>query len=136
MNPPRQTKSAKADECFECPLLKASGISGVSLRDLFEARLEALEKAIHATKESQDLRMESMNEFRRQIERERTDFVPRNEYGIAIGNAEKQIQGLQIAQANQAGKASMTSVYAAIVVGVVSLFSSIGAWIQMLLEKP
>jgi len=74
--------------------------TAVSLRYHFEARLEAMEKAVSMANRALDIRLEHMNEFRDQIERERKDFVRRIEFDL---ESEK-VRDLELSQAELAGR--------------------------------
>ena len=106
----------------------------VSLREFIESRIREVENALSASRESLNARLNSMNEFRRQIESERTYFVPRGEYQIAKESQDKAIHDLQLARANQDGKASQSSVYGAYVVAVFGWLIAIGFGIAGLLK--
>jgi hypothetical protein len=107
----------------------------VSLREYLEARIAAVEAGIVAAKESADMRLEGMNQFRQQIERERSFYVPRGEYQIARDGLEKAVHEQQLKWSNLEGKASQSSVIGAYVVAGVGWVLAIGFGIAGLIFK-
>ncbi len=67
----------------------------VSLRDLMEARVSAIEKELRLSRESLDKRLESMNEFREQMSDQQKSYLPRAEYYARHETLEKRIAGLE-----------------------------------------
>ena len=107
----------------------------VSLREYLEARIAAVEAGIVAAKESADMRLEGMNQFRQQIERERSFYVPRGEYQIARDGLEKAVHEQQLKWSNLEGKASQSSVFGAYVAAGIGWVLAIGFGVAGLIFK-
>lgn len=62
---------------------------GISLREYIEARLDAIEKATNLAKEQMNYRLEGMNEFREQLNRQAATFVTNKELNAKLDGLEK-----------------------------------------------
>jgi len=89
----------------------------VSLLYHLEARLEAMEKAVGMANKALDIRLEHMNEFRDQIERERKEYVRRIEFDMEA----RKVRDLELSRAELAGKASQASVNVALIMAIAGL---------------
>jgi len=65
-----------------------------ALKDQIQLRFTALDRAIAATKVDLDIRLEAMNEFRAQLDRQSNTFVPRTEIDLAHSKLEQKIDVL------------------------------------------
>ncbi len=104
----------------------------VTLKEYFESRLCAIEKAIIVAKEAIDARLESMNEFREQLSKQANTFLTRELYDTfhnfiqkEIAELQKEINSLQISKAIIENKASTKSVYITWVLATVSILLSL-----------
>jgi hypothetical protein len=80
---------------------------GVSLLYHIEARLDAIEKAVAMAKEANDIRLEGMNNFRTQLEKQVTDFVSRLVFDEAIKNIKEDINRFREVQLSKANEADL-----------------------------
>jgi septal ring factor EnvC (AmiA/AmiB activator) len=106
-----------------------SYVAGVSLREYFDSRLAAIEKATSLAKADMEKRLDSMNEFRHQLDRQTRDFVNIINYDKDIDRLDKDIRDLRDSKNQLEGKASMKSVIIgyiftaiAIIIGIIKLF--------------
>jgi chromosome segregation ATPase len=83
---------------------------GVSWRDYVEERFKSLQRAVDKAEESLTLRLESMNEFRAQINNERRYYVSKAE----LESLEERLNKLENAQSKMEGR--LTTVAGAITV--------------------
>jgi len=97
----------------------------VSLRDYLDMRLCNMQKAVDVASKEMDRRLEGMNEFRAQLDRQTRTFVTQIEHDVLCDR----IGSLEITRAELAGKASQTSVIIsyvfaaiAVAVAVIALF--------------
>ena len=121
----------------------------VSLRDYFEAKLEAVENATNLARIAMETRLQGMNEFRDSLRDQAAKFLPREEYEISRCQmveelkglrrdvtkyitreeyesshlrVEKDVQYLRESKASLEGKASQGAVYVAYILAVISMF--------------
>jgi len=105
---------------------------GVSLRDhvealiaaqekLFNTRLEERDKALVATAELMEKRLESMNEFRETIKDQTSRHVTKDEHGRLI----TEVQALAVSAAEVRGKASQQSVIVAYIIAIIGIMVSL-----------
>lgn len=97
---------------------------GVSWRDWVDARFDAQQMALDLAKKEMDRRLEAMNEFRAQLEKQANTFLTTERYESCHGRLVDQITFLEKAQvaAEARGK-----VYATIVAAVISLLVGVVA---------
>lgn len=93
----------------------------ISLRDYFEVRIAALEKAVQVAKVEMDRRLDGMNEFREQLNTQANKFLTRTEYELL----RLDVQSLKEVQAELRGKASRNSVTIAYALSAASIMVSI-----------
>jgi hypothetical protein len=74
-----------------------------SLKEEIELRFAALEKAMAATKADLNIRLEGMNEFRAQLDKQAQTFVPRTEIKLANDRLEDKLDILLTRSAEQKG---------------------------------
>lgn len=65
----------------------------VSLRDYFEARVQAVEKGTSLARGELERRLEGMNEFREQLRDQASRFITRDEVEQKISLAESRVNG-------------------------------------------
>ena len=85
----------------------------VTLKEYFEARLDAIDKATNIAYGSMQERLAGMNEFREQLKDQAGRFVTRQELHSELEAIKINIRTLELARAELQGKASQTSVYIA-----------------------
>lgn len=109
---------------------------GVTLKEYFEARLLAMDKALELAQKANDIRLANMNEFREAMKDQTGHFVTRTEADARINilMAEikieqssicSDIEVLQKYQATMEGKASQSSVMIAYVIAGISVLLSL-----------
>ena len=115
----------------------------VTLREYVDLRMIELEKrntqqhellatANELARESLNVRLDSMNEFRETINDTIGHCVSRNEWDIQHQQLVGDVHRLQLSEANLAGKASQSAVNLALVLGLVGMiFGGIGTFIQI-----
>ena len=105
---------------------------GVSLKEYFESRLEAVEKAMMVAAAAMDRRLEGMNEFREAMKDAAARTVTRDELCIQLRPIIEEIKELKTYKDQATGKASQSSVTAStgiavvgLIIGLVSLASKL-----------
>lgn len=58
----------------------------ISLREYFDAKFEALEKSIELSRASMEKRLEGMNEFREQLNKQAGTFITKTELDLTLQN--------------------------------------------------
>lgn len=102
------------------PSKNFTAADGVSLKEYFETRLCAIEKASELQRETLNIRLEAMNEFRDAMKDQTVNYLTRNEYEIHHCKLEDDITELKKYRNIMEGKASQSSV---IFLGIISLIS-------------
>ena len=97
----------------------------ITLKEYFEVRVTALEKATTLAAEQMDKRLEGMNEFRGQLKDQGATFLTRNEYAIAHEKLCDDIKLLREFRAQLEGKASQQAVILAMIISVIGIILSI-----------
>jgi hypothetical protein len=99
------------------------------LKEYFEQKITSLEKAVGVASQAMDRRLEGMNEFRDSLKDQSEKFVTKDEYIAGHDRVADDIRMLREAKANMEGKASMTSVFIAygiailsLIIGVIAIF--------------
>lgn len=99
----------------------------VSLKEYVELKIDSIDKATTLAKESMELRLNSMNEFRATLKDQAGQFITRNELNIIIERISIDIKNLNTAKDIMTGKASQSSVlfsYALAIIGIlISVYS-------------
>ena len=103
------------------------------LRDLFIARLEAVEKATSVATAALDYRLAGMNEFRTALNDQAAQMATRRELEEAKGVIEKDLRVLRDFQAALEGKASQLSVSRAQLFAFMAMGISIASLVLKLL---
>ena len=81
-------------------------------RNLFLVQMAAMDKAVQEAKKEMDRRLDGMNEFRSQLEKQASTFVEKPYYDLQHNVLEKQIEVL-VAESNVAkGRHSWNSILA------------------------
>ena len=62
---------------------------GVTLKEYVESRLNAIDKATDLARTQMESRLETMNEFRDQLNRQASTFVTTNEFDVKLTAMEK-----------------------------------------------
>ena len=100
----------------------------VSWKEYVDVRLKELEKGNILTKSEMDRRLEGMNEFRRQLDKQANTFITRIEHDSVCDR----IKSLELSRAELSGKASQSSVITTtiiaslgILIGVIGLVLAI-----------
>ena len=83
-----------------------------------ELRFLSLEKAINSTKGDLDIRLEAMNEFRAQLDRQANTFVPRAEIDLARTALEKKVDLLLDRSAEGKGSAQWINHIITVLIGL------------------
>ena len=100
---------------------------GVSLKEYFDTRLAALEKATCVASTAMERRLEGMNEFRDTLTDQASRFITRGEMALQLASLSAEIKSLASYRDKMEGKASQSSVniaYAFTAVGIlISLIS-------------
>ena len=86
---------------------RAINQQGVSLLYHIETRLDAIEKAVVMAKEGNDVRLEGMNNFRTQLEKQVADFVSRLAFDEAIKNIKEDLSRFREVQLSKANEAEL-----------------------------
>lgn len=80
-------------------------------REYFEVRLRGFDKETIIAKTEVDRRLESMNEFRKQLERQESTYLKIDDFGQWRSLLEQSVREIREWKAGQEGKASSTSVW-------------------------
>jgi hypothetical protein len=96
-----------------------------ALKELFEARLLAIEKAIDVAKELMEIRLDTMNHFRERLDNQTHEFVKLTDYNYRHDRMMGDVRELRESKAMLEGKASATSVGIATFIAVIGLIVSI-----------
>ena len=110
-------------------------MSEVTLRDYIDTRFMELEKklalqsdlndrAIQKAEESLKIRLEAMNEFRKQIEKERQSYMTRDIYEANLKSVDERVKRLEISNAFSSGKLWMVMAgftLVPVIIGIVAL---------------
>jgi len=93
----------------------------VSLKEYVDDKFLALEKSLTLARTDMDRRLEGMNEFRDQLNRQAATFVTRDTCSISSEKREADIRMLRESRATLEGKASQQSVYVTLALSFLSL---------------
>lgn len=97
----------------------------IPLKDHIDQRFRDLEARMIAAAETLAERLEGMNQFRRQIETERRDYLTRGEYEIAHRDLNRRVETLEQLVANYGGRlllvAAMAVVAGALIAHLIKL---------------
>ena len=101
------------------------GSESVSLKEHFEARIAALEKATEVASGAMDRRLDGMNEFRDTLRDQASRFVTREEMEVKLGVLMDAISELKDYKAHMEGRASMSSVYVSYAIALLGIVLSV-----------
>lgn len=97
----------------------------VSLKEHFESRISALEKATDVASSAMDKRLDGMNEFRDTLRDQAGRFVTQNEIRSQLDAINAKVGSLEKFQAVVESKASMNAVYLSYILGLLGLIIGI-----------
>ena len=95
---------------------------GVSWKDWVDARFNAQQLALDLAKSEMERRLEAMNEFRKQLDKQADTFMSTERYELCHGRLVDQINVLEKAQAAAEARGK---VYATIVAAIISIIVGI-----------
>jgi len=95
--------------------------TSVPLRDHFEARLAAMEKATSLATRQLEERLHGMNEFRQQLRDQAAQHISRDEFCAKLDHIQDAIDDLKKSRDTLAGKASQQSVNVALLLSMLGL---------------
>ena len=97
----------------------------VPLREYFDARLAAVEKASTLAAATLEKRLEGMNEFRDTLKDQASRFVTRDELALQIKANREAINELRTFKDRLEGKASASSVYVTGALAIIGIITSV-----------
>jgi predicted Zn-dependent peptidase len=106
----------------------------VSLKEFFEVRILALEKATTLAANNMEKRLESMNEFRSQLKDQAATFMSRAEFDSVIQMLKADINLLKESKALLQGAASQKSVTVSFIFSVIATFFGLVGLLLSLLK--
>jgi hypothetical protein len=98
---------------------------GVSLREYFESKFDALEKASRLAEDKLNARLEIMNEFRSAMKDQAGQFITRTECHGRKAHVDKEIQDFREFKAVVESKASSVYVTVVMVISLLALLLGI-----------
>ena len=101
---------------------------GVSLKEHIECRLIAIEKASELERETMNIRLESMNEFRDAMKDQAGTYITRTEYEIYHNQLERTIAEMKDFISDHKGRASQSSVIFIGFISLIGLLLSLVDW--------
>lgn len=93
----------------------------VSLKEHFETRIAALEKATEVAARAMERRLDAMNEFREALKDQASRMMTRAEAEAALASIERDLRVLRAFQSTLEGKASQKAVNIALLVSAISI---------------
>lgn len=94
-------------------------------------RLESIDKATEVARQGTEKRLDSINELRQQLASQAGTFVTKESCDAKHGSIQKQVDSLRLDAAVLSGKASQSSVFIAYFVAAISiLISVIGIFVK------
>ena len=93
----------------------------VSLKEYFEVRLAAIEKATEIALAATDVRLVGMNEIRGTLKDQAVHLVTRAEVNLQFDAIREQLKGLEKHQNIAEGKASMSMVYISYAISAIGI---------------
>ena len=102
---------------------------GVTLKEYFDTRFNAMDKALEIATKALNARLESMNEFREALRDQSSRMVTRAECSVMHQRSEDDIRVLQQYKAALESKASQNAVIVAILISFISVGVSIAGLI-------
>ena len=95
--------------------------NGITFKNYFEARIEAVREVHEAYIRTLEKRLEGMNEFRTAMKDQSDRMVNKDEYRYLV----EKVNSLEISRAELLGKASMQSVVIAYVLSALAMMISV-----------
>ena len=117
-----------ADECnkgFSCTEFYEAKLD--ALEKLFDLQLREIDNKTQLAKESMELRLASMNEFRETLRDQSSRLLSRDEYVADSKNVHNDLMAFRDFMVSMKAVASQRSMYVAVIVAVLSLLTSAGA---------
>jgi hypothetical protein len=102
----------------------------VSLKEYFEARITALDKATSIASTNLEKRLDSMNEFRAALKDQTSTFVPRTEFDSIVDKMQLDIRLLRESKASNDGRVSQQALIIAYIVTGISVALSIASFLM------
>lgn len=103
---------------------------GVTLKEYFEAKFDALERAQEKADRELAAKFTTVNEFRGTLSDQAATLVTKDKIDAIIGAFNSRIGNLEQAQARQEGKASQTSVYIAYGIALISIVMNVLGYLK------
>jgi hypothetical protein len=98
-------------------------------RFYIEERLRSYEKNIDIARDGMEKRLEAMNEFRDALKDQASRYITREEHDSAYKKLDEDIHKLEISEATVRGKASQSSAYTGILLAAAAILISLGSLI-------
>ena len=106
----------------------------VSLKEHLEVRITALEKATQVAKTEMDRRLEGMNEFRSQLDKQTRTFVDKEYFNHCNESLDRRIKDLEVHKGKMEGKADQSSLQTTTVLAIAALaLSTFGLIVRLLM---
>jgi len=103
----------------------------VTLRDYFDAKLEASDRALSLAKNGMDHRLDGMNGIREDLRHQAAMFVTKNEISALLAPITAQLDVLQTFKDQLQGKASAGQAYLALVLSLIGMvMGAIGLFVR------
>lgn len=93
----------------------------VTLKEYFDTRLEAIDKATATAYRTMERRLAGMNEFRETLKDQAGRFITRNEMNSELEVMKANIKILELSKAKLEGKADMSTVYISYILSFVGI---------------
>lgn len=97
----------------------------ITLKEYFDIRYQAMERAVDKASASMEKRLEGMNEFRSQLKEQASRFITREEMQATFKSMSEDIKSLNQSRAVLEGKASQNSVVGAFIFSAIGLLMGI-----------
>ena len=119
--PSHETRIAALEAALANRNRRISSSEGVSLKEYFDTRLEAIAKETATAARAMERRLEGMNEFRDTLRDQASRFVTRDEVTAQVKANSDAIAELRTFKDRLEGKASVSAVYVAYAISIVSI---------------
>jgi hypothetical protein len=101
----------------------------ISIKEYFDAKLDALEKSICLSRDTLNARLENMNEFRESLKDQTASFFTRKEHDFYAEKIESQLKSLELSRAILEGKASQKTMNVTLMLSIISIIIGVIALI-------
>jgi hypothetical protein len=108
--------------------------NAVPLKEHIEVRIDALEKATEVAAKEMNRRLEGMNEFRAQLDKQTRTFIDKDHFESRWDSLCNRVVSLENFKERQVGKANQKDVTITLIVALSSLALGIGSIIVVLLK--